>query len=374
MSFKRILFVTGTRADFGKIKPLIQELSKEDCFEVHIFVTGMHMLPLYGDTYVEVEKVGFKNLFKFRNQSINDPMDVVLGKTIFGLSDYIKNIVPDMMVIHGDRVEALAGAAVGALNNILTAHIEGGELSGTIDGSLRHSVTKLSHVHFVANDSAKARLLQLGENKKHVFVIGSPDVDIMLSDELPSRTKVMDQYGIDFLEYNVALFHPVTTEVDDIKRQVKVFVDTLVASNRNYVVIYPNNDLGSQSIIQEYHRLAQNKKFKVFPSMRFECFLTLLKYAGFIIGNSSAGIREAPYFGTPAIDLGSRQTGRSRKGSVINALLDPTEINKAIVLANKFTPDKSNLFGRGESAKMFVKILKQDELWKVSVQKSFVEL
>jgi UDP-N-acetylglucosamine 2-epimerase (hydrolysing) len=164
-SVYKVTFVTATRADFGKLKPLMQKLQDDERFEVRLFVTGMHMLSRYGSTWNEVQETGFGNLYKFINQNSSDSMDHVLAKTVSGLADYVMEIAPDMLVIHGDRVEALAGAAVGAFNNILTSHIEGGEVSGTVDELIRHAVTKLSHVHFVANDIAKQRLLQLGEQE-----------------------------------------------------------------------------------------------------------------------------------------------------------------------------------------------------------------
>lgn len=141
---KRIIFLSGTRADFGKIRSLLDVMDKASQFEVHVFVTGMHMLRKYGLTCMEVENRGYKNIYKFINQNYNDTMDSILAKTIAGLSDYVKEIKPDMIVVHGDRVEALAGAIVGSLNNILVSHIEGGEVSGTIDDLIRHSASKSS--------------------------------------------------------------------------------------------------------------------------------------------------------------------------------------------------------------------------------------
>ena len=151
---KRVLFLTGTRADFGKIKSLINILEKDNRFSVHIFITGMHMHALYGSTYLEVEGCGYSNIYKYINHTSETSMDLTLAKTIEGLSAYIKEFPPELIVVHGDRVEALAGAITGSLNNILVAHIEGGELSGTIDDLIRHAVSKMSHIHFVSNEEA----------------------------------------------------------------------------------------------------------------------------------------------------------------------------------------------------------------------------
>src|SRR5262249_33469221 len=146
-----------------------------------IFVTGMHTLESYGYTVDEVRKGGFEHVFVHVNQIIGEPMDLILANTVHGLSRYVHDSPPDMIVVHGDRVEALAGAIVGSLRNIRTVHIEGGEISGTIDGSIRHAISKLAHIHCVANNDAAGRLIQMGEDPRAIYVIGSPDIDIMIS-------------------------------------------------------------------------------------------------------------------------------------------------------------------------------------------------
>jgi len=191
---KKILFITATRADFGKLKSLIQAVKEANDFEYQIFGTGMHMLAKYGGTIKEIPRSGFDNLFTFMNQVEGESMEVVLANTIIGLSRYLAENDIDLIVVHGDRVEALAGATVGALRNVLVAHIEGGEISGTVDELMRHAISKLSHVHFVANDKAEQRLKQLGEDPDAIHCIGSPDVDVMLSDELPSLEVAKARY------------------------------------------------------------------------------------------------------------------------------------------------------------------------------------
>ena len=178
---KKIIFITGTRADFGKLKSLIDISIKSKNFKVYIFCTGMHLQKKYGQTVDEIKKNGYENIFEFINYSSETTMDQTLAKTVLGLSDFIKNTHPDLIVVHGDRLEALAGAIVGSFNNILVSHIEGGEVSGTIDDSIRHAVTKLSHIHFVSNEEAKNRVIQLGEKRESIKVIGSPDIDILKS-------------------------------------------------------------------------------------------------------------------------------------------------------------------------------------------------
>lgn len=371
---KKVVFITGTRADFGKIRSLLDRMVQLSQFEVHIFVTGMHMLSKYGATAMEVENRKYPNIYKYINQNYNDTMDTVLGKTIQGLSDYVKEIQPDMIVVHGDRVEALAGATVGSLNNILVAHIEGGEVSGTVDELIRHAVSKMSHFHFVSNEKARQRLLQLGEDEDRVFVIGSPDVDVMFSADLPSLAKVKQWYEIPFQEYAILLFHPVTTEIADMERQAKVLVDTVVTSKHNFVVMYPNNDLGSDYILAEYRRLEKLKqRFRVIPSMRFDYFLTLLHYAKFIMGNSSCAVMEAPYYGVPAIDIGSRQRNRASYAGIVNCACQQRDMLTAIATVESLQVEPAQEFGNGQSAQEFVKTLSNPSLWHASGQKQFYD-
>jgi UDP-N-acetylglucosamine 2-epimerase (hydrolysing) len=372
---KKILFLTGTRADFGKIKSLISILEGNQEFEVFVFVTGMHLQKEYGYTLIEIERCNYKNVHTFENHTHETTMDLTLAKTIEGLSSYCKQVNPDLIVVHGDRVETLAGAIVGSLNNILVAHIEGGELSGTVDELIRHSVTKLSHIHFVSNNEAAKRLVQMGEMKSSIYTIGSPDIDIMFSDELPTLNTVKEYYQIDYDNFAIVMFHPVTTEATEMQQYAENFVESLLDDNHNYIVIYPNNDLGSQYIITAYQKLKENPSFRVFPSLRFEYFLTLLKNAQFIIGNSSAGIREAPYYGIPIINIGSRQQNRALHADIINVNYNKQEITKALKGIDKHQVQKTNAdFGNGNSAELFLQSLTNPTIWSINHQKQFREI
>ncbi len=370
---KKIAFLTGTRADFGKIKSLLRILEEDQDFEPHIFATGMHLQQKYGFTVMEIEKSGFQHIYTFDNQTPQGTMDLSLARTIEGFSTYVNKLKPHLIVVHGDRVETLAGAIVGALNNILVAHIEGGEISGTVDELIRHSASKLSHIHFVSNASAAKRLEQMGELSESIFEIGSPDVDIMFSGNLPDLAEVKRYYEIPFEHYAVAMFHPVTTEFEQMKRNAANFVDALLKDDTNYVVIYPNNDLGSDAIFEAYKRLRSNNRFRIFPSIRFEYFLTLLKNAEFMIGNSSAGIREAPYYHIPTVNIGSRQQNRAIHEDIIHCTYEATPILDSIAEAkNKtITSASEESFGEGNSASLFLQALKGDTLWQLSNQKQF---
>lgn len=370
---RRVVFLTGTRADFGKLKSLMKKIEDDPMFENQIFITGMHMLAKYGSTADEVKKSGFQNIYKFINQNVSDNMDHILAKTVLGLSDYVKEISPDLIIVHGDRVEALAGAIVGALNNILVAHIEGGEISGTIDELIRHSISKLSHVHFVSNEIAKNRLIQLGEDLNNVHIIGSPDIDIMNSKSLPNLEVVKSYYNFNFKSHSILLFHSVTTDLENLRRHVRLLVDQVISSKLNYIVIYPNNDPGTEIILQEYERFDGMGNIKIYPSMRFEYFLTLLKNAEFIIGNSSAGIREAPHFGVPSINLGTRQMNRVICDLVDNVEFNGDAIKAAISNARNCNKTPLFLFGNGNSSEKFYEVIKSPEFWDASAQKYFID-
>ena len=373
---KRILFITGTRADFGKLKPLMKCVEDSKSFTCNIFVTGMHLLKRYGETHDEIRKSGFDNLYLYINQIVNtenDQMDIILGKTIDGLGHYLREFETDLIIVHGDRVEALAGAVVGALNNTPVCHIEGGEISGTVDELIRHSITKLSHIHFVANDSAKKRLLQMGESEKSVFIIGSPEVDIMLSNDLPNLDDVKKRYDILYEDYSIFIYHPITTELSDLRDKIKIVLSALKKSSQKFIVIYPNNDSGSNIIMDELDIFKKDKDFKFFPSLRFEYYITLMKNSRFIIGNSSAGVREAPVYGVPSINIGSRQNNRSKDSSIINVNENELEIIDAINnIPDRFTPSLN--FGKGKSAKLFMKTISTKLFWKIPNQKQFKDL
>ena len=375
MSKKKILFLTGTRADYGKMKPLMLALEDDSNYEVYIFVCGMHLSSKFGSTYMEVLKDNYKNTYiafglnQTQNTSIN------LGNTICCLEGYVENIKPDMIVVHGDRMDAMAGAIVGALNNLIVAHIEGGELSGTIDESIRHAISKFAHVHFVCNEEAKNRLIQLGEEENRIYVIGSPDIDVMMSDYLPSLDDAKKRYNIPFDEYGIFMYHPVTTEYEMVGEKIRTIVDAVIESEKNFIVVYPNNDLGSEVILNELHRVKNNKHFVMYPSLRFEYFLTLLKHAEFMIGNSSAGIRETGIYGIPAIDIGTRQHGRycvEKSGNIQHISEEKEAVLEAIGRIDDYRTS-AFLYGNGNSTQKFMDAINSCDFWDITIQKHFVD-
>jgi UDP-N-acetylglucosamine 2-epimerase (hydrolysing) len=369
---RKIMFLTATRADFGKLKSLMRSVSEAEQFECLIFATGMHMLARYGSTIQEIYKSGFQNVHPYINQdgSVSSQMDLVLANTVQGLGLHIRESQPDLLVVHGDRVEALAGAIVGALNNARVAHIEGGEVSGTVDELLRHAVTKLSHIHFVANEDAAQRLRQMGEDWKSIFIIGSPDTDIMLSAHLPDLEEVKRHYEIPFDSYGIVLYHPVTTERAHVRSNARELVDALFASGLNFVVIHPNNDPGADTILEELERLRGLSRFRFIPSVRFEYFLVLMKHATVMVGNSSAGVREAPAYAVPTVNIGTRQNSRFHCSSILDVPENREAIERALAnLPHSLAP--VHHFGRGNCAAAFMQVLRSQEIWSLSTQKKF---
>ena len=369
---RRLLFVTGTRADFGKLEPLA--LAALDALhEVTFFVTGMHMMEKYGLTKTEVHKQPGFNVVEFTNQRDGDPQDVILAKTVIGFSDFIQEHAPDLVVIHGDRIESLACTLVCATNYIRCAHIEGGEVSGTIDEQFRHCNTKLASDHLVSSDEAARRVARLGEAPDAIHVIGSPELDIHSQPSGVTIDQVLEHYQIANRDYGICVFHPVTSERETMKMQAEALFNSLRASQRYFVVIKPNNDPGAEEILSILDMLPRDQ-FRILPSMRFVFFSELMRNAGAIIGNSSMGVREAPFLGVPSLNVGTRQANRSAAPSLTHAAPDDHEaIEKFIDFywGKRLPPNQC--FGEGKAAELFVQILNRNSFWLRPMQKYFSE-
>lgn len=367
-----LLFVTGTRADYGKLEPLALAALGAG-HRVTFFVTGMHMLEKYGLTKEEVHQQKRFNVVEFINQRDGDPQDIILAKTVSGFSDFLQEHRPDLVIIHGDRVEALACSLVCATNYIRCAHVEGGEVSGTIDEQFRHCNTKLSSVHLVSSDEAKARVERLGELPETIHVIGSPELDIHGRPSEVTMDEVRKRYNIMAADYGICVFHPVTSEVAEMGKQTEALFGALIDSGHSYVVILPNNDPGAERILSVIRKLPADR-FRVLPSMRFAYFSELMRNASAIIGNSSMGVREAPFLGVPSLDIGTRQSNRGTAPSLVRcSAYDRQSIDRFLVdfWGRRF--DRSQFFGRGDAARSFVELLGQNAFWDRPMQKYFVE-
>ncbi len=370
MQRKKIAFLTGTRADYGKIKGLINSLDSR--FDALIIVTGMHLLELYGSTVKEIRDDDLARIVTFKNQEIDSSMEEILARTIANLSPILRDEKVDLLVIHGDRVETMAGALTAALMNTRVAHIEGGENSGTIDNLLRHSISKLCQHHFVTNDKAAETIQKLGESPSQIYVIGSPDLDIISKGSIPSISEVRSHYQIDFESFGILLVHPVTTELESLSAQMDEICDAVSNTDIPWVVIQPNNDMGSGIVRAKINKLSDPTIFKHIPSMRFEYFISLMKSSLLLLGNSSAGIMEAPNLGIPSVNIGTRQRNRFDENeipSIINANPNRNQILEAITRAKNMKVESSSTFGDGNAARRFNEILLRADFWGYSLEK-----
>ena len=370
---RSVLFVTGTRADFGKLEPLAIA-TRDAGFDSAFFATGMHMLERYGLTKLEVHRTPGVQVHEFLNQRPGDPQDMILAKTVIGFSDFVKEHAPDLVVIHGDRVEALACALVCATNYIRCAHIEGGEVSGTIDEIYRHCNSKLASQHFVSSDDAARRVMTLGEPAENIHAIGSPELDFHAGASGVSLAEVQERYDLPFDDYGICVYHPVTSEAATMGAQAGALFDALDQSGRNFVVIAPNNDPGSAAIFDAIAQVPK-ERFRVLPSMRFAHFSELMKNAKGMVGNSSAGVREAPFIGLPSLDIGTRQTNRAKSPSVFFADASETDAILGFLQAQwgKSYP-RHDAFGGGSAAERFIAVLNAPDFWESSLQKTFHDL
>lgn len=371
----KITFVTGTRADFSKQLVIAQEF-KNAGWQVTFFVTGMHLLHAYGLTKAEVFSNSGFNFFEHPNTT-EDKTDLtsVLYETIRGLQTHLNWSKPNFLGFHGDRTEAIASALTATTMNLPTIHIEGGEVSGTVDEAFRHATSKLATAHLVCTETAVNRLIAMGEEPFRIFNIGSPELDLHISDDLPTIREVRRHYEISFEEYGIVIFHPIVTDIGETIKTATTLFAALKKSSRSYVVILPNNDPGSDEI-RKIISVLDKEVFRVLPSMRFKYFSTLLQNSKIIVGNSSCGIREAPFLGIPSVNLGTRQ--KNRKGRTLNNPVELAEFTETELLekitvmwGRRFSRDFD--FGAGESGRTVFKLIQSGVFSKIPIQKTFYD-
>ena len=375
---RNVFVVTERRADFSRFKPILELISDDVYLNYDLVVTGIHLLDSHGKTINEIKEGGFK-VFKtvrmFEDNVDRDSgaeMTVALGRVTMGLVKAIEDSKPDIILSGFDIGANLAVSIAGAHMNIPVVHIQGGEVSGTIDESIRHAVSKFSHYHLVSNNDAKNRLIKMGEIPKHVFVVGCPSIDAMLDIDISSSVEIKKKFNIDVhKKFFLVLQHPVTTELHNAKKQIKETLKAVKKSGVESVLIYPNNDAGSQAIIGEI----KNSNIKYFPTLSLKDYVSLLSYTTALIGNSSSGIHETATFKVPTINIGTRQQGRLRPGNVIDVDYEEYEITGAI---NKILNDKKflkdvkyciNPYGDGRSASRIIDILKKINIGNKIIQK-----
>jgi len=379
---KKILIVTERRADYSKFKPILDEIKKSRSLSYILIVTGSHLLKKYGYTINEIKKDGFKisdQFSMYANNSLDDGAEMVksFGKSIIKISSLIKKYDPDIILSGFDIGANLAAAISGAHMNKVVAHIEGGEVSGTIDESIRHAITKFSNLHFTTNSIATKRLIQMGENPKFIFTVGNSSLDNMLKIPKFSKKRICNDYDLNPKDpYVVVTMHTVTSEIKQIQEYMKNVIDAITELNIQAILIRGNADAGSNKMLQ----IIKNSKIKEYLSIPFSNYINLLRNSSALVGNSSSGIMEAPFLRIPSVNIGTRQLGRLRSKSVIDCNYEKLNIKNAITKAindKKFLksiPSNQNLYGIGNSSKQIVKIMEKLDLDKIPTQKIFYEL
>ena len=370
---RKILYISGTRADYGLMKNCLLKIDNSPNLDLEIAVCGMHLMDEFGSSINEIKEDGFKiNIIDvvFKKDD-KFSMAEFIGEFIVNLSEKIKDIKPDIILILGDRAEMLGGAIVGTYLNIPVAHLHGGEISSTVDEYARHAITKLSNIHLAASELSKERIISMGENPKDVFFVGAPGLDEVLEKNLISSKIIAKKYDLNLSKpLIIAVQHPVSLESDKSKEQI---LETLkVINNLKYqtIMIYPNADAGGRAMIETIKKYKDENKMdflKTFKNIEHDEFLSLMNIADVMIGNSSSGIFEALYFNLPVINIGSRQDGREQGDNVINTGYEASQIEKSInKVMNDDFKDKIKYskkpYGDGNASEKIVEILSSVEL------------
>jgi UDP-hydrolysing UDP-N-acetyl-D-glucosamine 2-epimerase len=363
---KKLLFLTGSRGEWGYIRPLLRLIEASDKFSFSICVTNMHLLPSFGESVKEIEKDGFKVDYRI-NMSIDGYNHFTqiksLGIFLTSFADILASDKPDWIILAGDRGEQLMGAIAGGYAYIPVMHIQAGERSGNIDGMARHAIGKFAHIHIASNEDARKRLIRLGEEEFRVNNVGAPQLDELVSGYYSSKQDIKEQFNFDLdRDFMMIVQHPVTEEFDIADKQIE---ETMKAVNKipiPKIVILPNNDAGSLKVREGIEKFLTGEHY-MFSNIKRQDYLGFLKYAKVIVGNSSSGLLEAPTFKIPAINIGRRQNGREQGINIINADYEENDIYNALQKALSYEfrayveTDCVNPYGDGKSAERILGIL-----------------
>ncbi|XP_020508444.1 bifunctional UDP-N-acetylglucosamine 2-epimerase/N-acetylmannosamine kinase isoform X3 [Labrus bergylta] len=370
----RVCVATCNRADYSKLAPIMCGIkSHPDEFELEVVVLGSHLIDDYGNTFRMIEQDDFdisSKLHTIVRGEDEAAMVESVGLALVKLPDVLQRLRPDILVVHGDRFDALALATAAALMNIRILHLEGGEVSGTIDDSIRHAISKLAHYHACCTRTAEQHLIAMCEDHSRILLAGCPSYDKLLSTS--RREDYMDVIkswlgdNVQDHDYIVALQHPVTT---DIQHSIKIYglmLDALISFNKKTLILFPNIDAGSKEMVRVMRKkgIEQHPNFRAVKHIPFEQFIQLVCHAGCMIGNSSCGVREAGAFGTPVINLGSRQTGRETGENVLH-VRDADSQNKiyhALELQFGKRYPCSKIYGDGNAVPRILKFLRTIDL------------
>ena len=368
MSKRKIIVTTGTRAEYGILRPILREIIKRKKLELILVVTGTHLSKKYGMTINEIKKDKFKiyETFKFLpNDDTRFSVAKSLGEGVIQFAKIFKKVKPDINLILGDRDEMLASAIAAYHMNIPNAHIHGGDVSRNIDEYTRHAITKISNIHFPSTEKSKRRIVKMGENPKFVFLTGSPSIDELRSNKILNKKQFENKYGFQVTKNLIVLIqHPVTTQIANTKKHIQNTLKAIEYFGYTTIIIAPNSDAGSNTIFQNIRHFAKSHNFvKIFPSLPRSDYLYLIKNCGVLVGNSSSGLIEASYFGTPAVNIGIRQQGREKSKNVFDAKSESViSIKRAILRALKKNTKPSYLYGIGNASQKIVRRLEKIKL------------
>jgi len=383
---RKICIFTGTRAEYGLLKPLIDELKVESSVELQLIISGMHLSPEFGLTYKEIDTNGFSAVEKVEMLLSSDTsigVSKAMGLGMISYSEALDRLKPDLLIGLGDRFELFSAVSAALVLRIPVAHIHGGEVtSGAYDDAFRHSITKMSHLHFACTETYKNRIIQLGENPKSVFNVGALGLDNIKGIKLLSKAELEKSLSFKLDKpFFVVTFHPVTLESNSAEKQVSELIEALDKfQNHKIIFTKPNADNDGRIIIKlinEY--VSQNKmRVKAFESLGQLKYLSTLKYTEIMIGNSSSGIIEMPYFKKPTINIGDRQKGRIFPKSVIKCEPKSKSIVEAVNRGfdKRFKEDinkEVNIYGDGRAAGRIKKIIMTTNLTRL-IKKDFYDI
>jgi len=385
---KKLALVTTTRADYGLLYPVIKDFRKLEnkAFKLILIVTGTHLVEKFGYTISEIENDGFRIDYRIKiamNSENNEKIAENISTVITEFTKVFEAEKPDGVMVLGDRYEILGVATAGLITSTPLLHISGGDTTeGAIDENIRHAVTKMSYLHFTTNEISKKRVIQMGEEPERVFNTGSTSIDNILNEKLLTKEKALESIGLAEDKYIICTYHPVTLSDSDGLKEVEILagvLDKFVKKGYHIIVTKANADLGGSKINEFWDELAaKNTGFSVFASLGRLRYLSLVKYAAAVAGNSSSGIVEVPALKVPVIDIGSRQKGRTRSKAVLEVNLDDdgrklTEaLEFALSEAGRIKAEQGDSpYGEGRAAEQIVNIT-MDYLKKgMNLSKSF---
>lgn len=383
---KNICVITGTRAEYGLLRPLMKGIQQSKMLKLQLLVTGAHLSPEFGNTYYQIEQDGFtidQKVEMLLSADTGTSIVKTMGLGMIGYADALARLSPDAIVILGDRYEALAIAAAAFAMKIAIIHLHGGEITeGAYDDSFRHAVTKLSHLHFTSTEDHRSRVIQLGEQPSSVYNVGAIGIDNIMQLSLMDKDQLAESLDVNWKTYNYQVtFHPETLSNQTAENQFQTLLDAIKNTEDSFFVFTKANaDTDGRVInamIDEF--VAQHPaKAKAFNSLGSLRFLSMLKMSDGIIGNSSSGIIEAPSFNIPTINIGDRQKGRTQAASVLNVAVDRDEIFEAIkktqdTIYRKQLLNLVNPYGQGNTTNKIVLTLEKTN-FKDLLVKSFYNL